>query len=164
MDRRPAFTNRELAGRRHASQSRLRCITRCPARHLMGAGELLRAEALHAPADLSWTTACGSYRCSRTDSDEHPADCRRGSCNQFVVEADLRAAVQLARSGQPECGSILVLFDTDDDCPKELAAGDSRVGTVRGSKHALRSRHGYERVRGLVLGHDRILAGAARDS
>jgi hypothetical protein len=41
--------------------------------------------------------------------------------HELVNEVLLRKAVQLALL-QPECGSVLILFDADDDCPKELAA------------------------------------------
>ena len=39
---------------------------------------------------------------------------------QLVNEDSLRAAVRLALL-QQDCGSVLVLFDADDDCPKELS-------------------------------------------
>lgn len=38
---------------------------------------------------------------------------------EIVQESALRKSIQLARI-QPDCGAILVLFDSDDDCPKEL--------------------------------------------
>jgi len=40
--------------------------------------------------------------------------------HELVEENSLRNAVQLALL-QQDCGSILILFDADDDCPKELA-------------------------------------------
>ena len=40
--------------------------------------------------------------------------------NQLSRQADLRSAVQVAAL-TPECGGILVLFDADDDCPRESA-------------------------------------------
>ncbi len=39
---------------------------------------------------------------------------------EFVQEDSLRKTVQLALL-QPDCSAILILFDSDDDCPKELA-------------------------------------------
>ena len=41
--------------------------------------------------------------------------------HELVEENSLRKAVQLALL-QQDCGSVLILFDADDDCPKELAA------------------------------------------
>jgi Domain of unknown function (DUF4276) len=38
----------------------------------------------------------------------------------LVRENSMRKAVQLARL-QPDCGAILIIFDSDDDCPKDLA-------------------------------------------
>jgi hypothetical protein len=40
--------------------------------------------------------------------------------SQLVQKSTLQRAVQLARL-QPECAAILILFDADDDCPKDLA-------------------------------------------
>lgn len=40
--------------------------------------------------------------------------------HELVSEDSLRKAVQLALL-QEDCGSVLVLFDADDDCPKKLA-------------------------------------------
>jgi hypothetical protein len=40
--------------------------------------------------------------------------------HELVQDAAVRRAVQLAML-QPNCDSILILFDSDDDCPKELA-------------------------------------------
>jgi Domain of unknown function (DUF4276) len=40
--------------------------------------------------------------------------------SELVKEDGLRRSVQLAVM-QPMCGCIIVLFDSDDDCPKELA-------------------------------------------
>jgi hypothetical protein len=39
--------------------------------------------------------------------------------SQLVQEAQLRNSIRLARL-QPQCGGILILFDSDDDCPKVL--------------------------------------------
>jgi len=39
---------------------------------------------------------------------------------ELVLKEPLRKAVRLALL-QPDCGAILILFDSDDDCPKELA-------------------------------------------
>ncbi|MEO8379982.1 MAG: DUF4276 family protein [Acidobacteriota bacterium] len=39
---------------------------------------------------------------------------------QLVRKDDLQAAVRVAAL-QPRCAAILILFDADDDCPKELA-------------------------------------------
>ena len=39
---------------------------------------------------------------------------------ELVRESPLRHAVQLAKL-RPDCSSIVILFDSDDDCPKELA-------------------------------------------
>lgn len=39
---------------------------------------------------------------------------------QLVRKDDLQAAVRVAAL-QPGCAAILILFDADDDCPKELA-------------------------------------------
>lgn len=44
----------------------------------------------------------------------------RSNRTNLVHEDSLRKAVRLALL-QPECSAILVLFDGDDDCPKELA-------------------------------------------
>jgi hypothetical protein len=40
--------------------------------------------------------------------------------SQLTQEAGLKRAVQMARA-QPGCKAILVMFDADDDCPKEVA-------------------------------------------
>jgi hypothetical protein len=40
--------------------------------------------------------------------------------SELVKEDGLRRSIQLAIM-QPMCGCIIVLFDSDDDCPKELA-------------------------------------------
>lgn len=40
--------------------------------------------------------------------------------SELVQEAPLRHAIQLAKL-RPGCSSILILFDSDDECPKELA-------------------------------------------
>ena len=45
----------------------------------------------------------------------------RRNRSDFVKEDDLRRAVKLARL-QENCAAILVLFDSDKDCPKEHAA------------------------------------------
>ena len=39
--------------------------------------------------------------------------------SQLVQEAELRRSIRLARL-QPQCGGIIILFDSDDDCPKVL--------------------------------------------
>jgi len=39
--------------------------------------------------------------------------------SELVQEAALRRSIQLAHL-QPDCGAILVLFDSDKECPKEL--------------------------------------------
>ena len=39
--------------------------------------------------------------------------------SELVQQAELRRSIQLARI-QPNCGAILVLFDSDKDCPREL--------------------------------------------
>lgn len=44
----------------------------------------------------------------------------RQSRSQLINEDQLRKAVRLALK-QPECRAILILFDADRDCPKELA-------------------------------------------
>ena len=51
---------------------------------------------------------------------------------ELVREEPFRRALKLARK-QPDCGAILVVFDSDDDCPKELAPelkrwADAEVG------------------------------------
>jgi len=40
--------------------------------------------------------------------------------SELVQEASVRRSVRLALL-QPECGGILIVFDSDDDCPRELA-------------------------------------------
>ncbi len=40
--------------------------------------------------------------------------------SELVQESPLRHAVQLARL-RPDCRAILILFYSDDDCPKEMA-------------------------------------------
>jgi len=44
----------------------------------------------------------------------------RRTRSELVQEAAVRRAVKLALM-QPDCGAILIIFDSDDDCPKELA-------------------------------------------
>lgn len=44
----------------------------------------------------------------------------RRNRSELVQEGPLRKSVQLALL-QPDCGAILILFDGDDDCPRELA-------------------------------------------
>ena len=39
--------------------------------------------------------------------------------SELVRESELRRSIQLARL-QPDLGAILILFDSDDDCPKTL--------------------------------------------
>ena len=52
------------------------------------------------------------------DLDVNPAIRRKRS--ELVTEAGVRKAVRLALL-QPESNAILILFDSDDDCPKTLA-------------------------------------------
>lgn len=40
--------------------------------------------------------------------------------SELVQEASVRRSVRLALL-QPDCGGILIVFDSDDDCPKDLA-------------------------------------------
>ena len=40
--------------------------------------------------------------------------------SELVQEASVRRSVRLALL-QPNCGGILIVFDSDDDCPRELA-------------------------------------------
>src|SRR2546428_3266822 len=40
--------------------------------------------------------------------------------SELVRESPLRKVVRLALK-QPNCAAILILFDSDDDCPRELA-------------------------------------------
>ena len=40
--------------------------------------------------------------------------------SELVQEATVRRSVRLALL-QPECGGILIVFDSDDDCPRDLA-------------------------------------------
>ena len=47
-----------------------------------------------------------------------PIRCKRG---QLVDQAELTKRVRLARL-RKDCSAILILFDSDDDCPVELAA------------------------------------------
>lgn len=47
-----------------------------------------------------------------------PIRCKR---SQLVNEVQLRKRVRLARLRE-DCGAIVVIFDSDDDCPVELAA------------------------------------------
>jgi hypothetical protein len=44
----------------------------------------------------------------------------RRNRSELVQESPLRKSVQLALL-QPNCGAILIVFDGDDDCPRELA-------------------------------------------
>ncbi len=44
----------------------------------------------------------------------------RKNRHELVTEGPLREAVRLALQ-QPECRALLVIFDSDDDCPRELA-------------------------------------------
>lgn len=43
----------------------------------------------------------------------------RRTRSQLVTEEQIRKSVRLAL-GTPQCGGILVLFDSDNDCPKEF--------------------------------------------
>ena len=47
-----------------------------------------------------------------------PIRCKR---SQLVKEVELKKRVRLA-SRRKDCGAILIIFDSDDDCPVELAA------------------------------------------
>lgn len=47
-----------------------------------------------------------------------PIRCNRG---QLVKEAQLRKRVRLARLRR-DCGAVLIIFDSDDECPVEVAA------------------------------------------
>jgi hypothetical protein len=54
--------------------------------------------------------------------------------SQLVQETQLRNSIRLARL-QPQCGGIIVLLDSDDDCPKELmptlqAIAQSEAGPI----------------------------------
>ena len=49
---------------------------------------------------------------------DEPIRCNR---SQLVKQTELRKRVRLARLRE-DCGAILVIFDSDDDCPKDLAA------------------------------------------
>lgn len=54
--------------------------------------------------------------------------------SDLVAEGGVRKAVRLALL-QPECKAVLILFDSDDDCPKDLAPqiegwARSEAGTV----------------------------------
>ena len=49
---------------------------------------------------------------------DQPIRCNR---SQLVNGVQLRKRVRLARLRE-DCGAILVVFDSDDDCPVELAA------------------------------------------
>ena len=49
---------------------------------------------------------------------DQPIRCNRG---QLVKEAELKKRVRLARL-RKDCGAVLIIFDSDDDCPVELAA------------------------------------------
>ena len=49
---------------------------------------------------------------------DQPIRCSRG---KLVKEVELRKRVRLARL-RKDCGAVLVVFDSDDDCPVELAA------------------------------------------
>lgn len=83
--------------------------------------------------------------------------------NQLVRETELRRAVRLALI-QPECTSVLVLFDGDSDCPAELGpvvqewaaaeAGDVPCEVVIAYKEyeawflaSIESIQGYRRIR-----------------
>jgi len=43
----------------------------------------------------------------------------RRNRSQLTTEVQLRTSIKLARA-QVDCGAILILFDSDDDCPAEL--------------------------------------------
>lgn len=49
---------------------------------------------------------------------DQPIRCNR---SQLVKEAELKRRVRLARL-RKDCGAVLIVFDSDDDCPVELAA------------------------------------------
>ena len=49
---------------------------------------------------------------------DRPIRCNR---NQLVKEAELKKRVRLARL-RKDCGAVIIIFDSDDDCPVELAA------------------------------------------
>jgi Domain of unknown function (DUF4276) len=54
--------------------------------------------------------------------------------SELVQDAELRRSIRLARI-QPDCGAILVLFDSDDDCPGQLGpslqrSAQQEAGTV----------------------------------
>ena len=87
----------------------------------------------------------------------------RKSRNQLVRETELRRAVRLALI-QPDCTSVLVLFDGDSDCPAELGpvvqewaeaeAGDVPCEVVIAYKEyeawflaSIESIQGYRRIR-----------------
>lgn len=98
---------------------------------------------------------------------DHPI---RRSRPELVQETSLRGAVRIALRQDRGCDAILILFDSDRDCPKELAAkvqawGETEAGGVPcqvvvahheyeawflGSLESLRGRHG---VRGDASSH-----------
>ena len=90
---------------------------------------------------------------------DHPI---RLSRSQLVQENPLRRAVRAALRQERGCDAVLILFDSDNDCPKELAPkiqawGEAEAGNVPcqvvvahhefeawflGSLESLRGRHG----------------------
>ncbi len=56
-------------------------------------------------------------------SNAYPLDVNqpiRRTRTDLVREAGVRKAVRLARL-RPDCAAILIVFDGDDDCPKDIA-------------------------------------------
>ena len=83
--------------------------------------------------------------------------------SELVQEATVRRSVRLALL-QPDCGGILIVFDSDDDCPRDLApqieacarveAGDIPCGVVMANREYeawfLASLEALRGVRGIV--------------
>ena len=71
-----------------------------------------------------------------------PIRCKR---SQLVKEVELKKRVRLA-SRRKDCGAILIIFDSDDDCPVELAAQvrEWAVGEVDAMCEVVLAKREYE--------------------
>lgn len=93
----------------------------------------------------------------------------RRKLSQFTTEAEVRKSVRLAL-GTPECSGILILFDSDDACPKDVGpvikawaqaeAGDIRCEVVLAHREyeawfiaAIESLRGFRRVKADATSH-----------
>ena len=76
----------------------------------------------------------------------------RRARTDLVREDGVRKAVRLARL-QQDCTAILIMFDSDDDCPKKIAPLIQSWAQTESSPIPEFRRHTDPRIRGMVPGN-----------